>query len=158
MTIDVINYTDAQLAALSEEQLLEVKSVQQQKNKLTVKLAEKKREEKFRLLEAGTFRSAIYQKLCEALDEEYEREVEALHDGLTFYLRFTAVSDESVAYTVDYSLDYAKRYEIVKAYYDGTYANAVEKFAAFKRDTVATKYLGEVYAPLYNLYASAAEG
>ena len=45
MTIDIINYTDAQLATLTAEQLLEVKSVQQQKNRLTIKLEEKKREE-----------------------------------------------------------------------------------------------------------------
>ena len=157
MTIDIINYTDAQLATLTAEQLLEVKSVQQQKNRLTVKLEEKKREEKFRLLAAGTFRSAIYEKLCETLDAEYDREVEALHDGLVFYLRFSAVSSESAPYLVDYSLDYTTRYETVKAYYDSAYSDAKERFAAFRKDTVAAKYLGELYAPLYNIYRAAAE-
>ena len=41
MTIDIISYTDAQFAALTEEQLREVKSAQQKKNRLAVALEEK---------------------------------------------------------------------------------------------------------------------
>ena len=50
MTIDIISYTDAQFAELSEEQLLEVKSAQLKKNRLDVQLQEKKLNEKVRSL------------------------------------------------------------------------------------------------------------
>ena len=46
MTIDIINYTSEQFAALSTEQILEVKRVQLSKNRLTRKLEEKKKSEK----------------------------------------------------------------------------------------------------------------
>ena len=48
MTIDIISYTDEQFAAMTEEQILEVESVQLKKNRLTKKLGEEKRTEKFR--------------------------------------------------------------------------------------------------------------
>jgi hypothetical protein len=145
-----------QLAALSEEKLLEVKRTQQRKNNLEIKLGEEKRKEKFRLLKAGTFRSSIYEQICVALDEAYQRDVEALRDGLIFYLQFSSASDGNPGYKVDYSLDFEARYEIVKAYYDSTYTNAEERFTQFKKDLVATKYLGELYAILFNLYKSEA--
>ena len=40
MTIDIISYTDEQFAAMTEEQILEVESVQLKKNRLTKKLGE----------------------------------------------------------------------------------------------------------------------
>lgn len=158
MTIDIISYADEQFAGLTEEQILEVENVQMKKNRLSAALEENKRAEKFRLLEAGIYRSAVYDKICEALDAEYDREVENLRDGLLFYLRFTAKADEAeiTPYTVDYSLTYAERLTVVKEYYNTTYPNTTEKFEAFRHDTVAPKYLGEFYTPLYELYASQA--
>ena len=40
MVIDIISYTDSQFAALTEEQLLQVKSAQLKKNRLQAKLEE----------------------------------------------------------------------------------------------------------------------
>ena len=74
MTIDIISYTDEQFAAMTEEQILEVESVQLKKNRLTKKLGEEKRTEKFRLLKAGIFRSPVWEKICAALEESYEQE------------------------------------------------------------------------------------
>ena len=158
MEIDIISYTDEQFAALTEEQLLEVENVQMKKNRLTEKLAEEKRKEKFRLLEAGVFRSGIWEGICEALDESYDREVEWLRDGLLFYLRSASRPPEetSAPYEVDYSLSYEERLSIVRSYYDTEYADAGEKFLAFRKDKLALNYLGELYAPLYELYASQA--
>lgn len=45
-----------------------------------------------------------------------------------------------------------------RAYYDGAYTDAKLKFEAFQADKVAVNYLGELYAPLYELYAQQADG
>ena len=158
MEIDIISFTDEQFAALTEEQLLEVENVQMKKNRLTEDLEEEKRKEKFRLLKAGVVRSGIWTGICDSLDASYEREVEWLRDGLLFYLRFASKPPEetSAPYEVDYSLSYEKRLEIVREYYDSTYSDPEEKFPAFKQDKVALNYLGELYAPLYELYAAQA--
>ena len=41
MTIDIINYTDAQLAALSAEKVLEIRESQLKKNRLEMELQER---------------------------------------------------------------------------------------------------------------------
>ncbi len=158
MTIDIINYTDEQFAELTEEQILEVEEAQLRKNRLTARLEEDKRREKYRLLEAGVFRSPVYEKLCDALEEEYDQEVESIRDALLFYLRFASrpSGEESAPYPLDYSLDYAERLAVVKGYYDETYSDPADRFAAFTADKVARNYLGEAYAGLYDLYADQA--
>ena len=60
MVIDIISYTDAQFAALSEEQILEVKSAQLKKNKLDLNLEENLLKAKQRLIENGTFLSDLF--------------------------------------------------------------------------------------------------
>ena len=54
MEIDIITYTDKQYAALTEEQILQVKEAQLEKNRLTAKLQENLQKEKERLVENGT--------------------------------------------------------------------------------------------------------
>ena len=95
-----------------------------------------------------------------ALEESYEQEVENLRDGLLFYLRFASKPDAGAEapYTVDYSFTYEQRMNVVRTYYDGAYTDAKLKFEAFQADKVAVNYLGERYAPLYELYAQQAEG
>jgi hypothetical protein len=160
MVIDVISYTEAQYASLTDEQIVKIQNVQLKKNRLAKQLEEDKREAKYKLIKEGIFRSPIWDKLCAALTEEYESEVENLHDELMFYLQFTGKEEESetaAAYTLDYSLSYSERLRAVRAYYDETYPNAKEKFKAFVADKVAKNYLGEYYAPLYELYSADAE-
>ncbi len=157
MIIDIISYTDEQFAALTEEQIIEIQSVQMKKNRLAEKLSEEKRKEKYRLLKAGIFRSPVWEKICKSLDEDYNLEVENLRDGLLFYLRFTGRNDSGASpYPVDYGLTYEERLNEVKNYYNGAYPDPKEKFEAFKADKTAKMYLGEYYAPLYELYAAQA--
>ena len=59
MEIDIIDYTNAQLAMLTEEQLREVQEAQLKKNRLLRELAEKLKEEKRRLINNGMFLSYI---------------------------------------------------------------------------------------------------
>ena len=163
MIIDIISYTSEQFAALTTEQIVEVKRVQLAKNKLTRKLQENKRKEKFRLIEAGIFCSGIWDALCAELEEAFAQEVENLREGLLFYLQYgnqQAGTGSSVTapYVVDYSLSGYDRAVIVRDYYLNTYSDATERYAAFKADTVAKSYLGENYAGLHDYLCHLADG
>ncbi len=155
MEIDIISYTDAQFAALSAEQLLEVKSAQLKKNRVDLRLEEDMLNERHRLLENGTFLSQIWELYCQKLQAEHDAEVEAVREALLFYLRYTVKPESSVSgapYPLDYSLSYEERYRVVRDYYEGTYQTGKERFDAFEKDTVAISYLGELYKPLYDYF------
>lgn len=156
MTIDIITYTDAQLAVLSEEQILQIKSAQLKKNRLAAALSEDLKKAKHRLVKNGTFLSDAWKQKKQALETSYQQEVENIREGLLFYLRFAAKPEDtgtsSAPYTVDYSLTDAERLDVVRTYYMNTYTNASERVNAFKKDQVARVYLGELYAPLYDYF------
>ena len=155
MNIDIISYTDAQYAALTAEQLLEVQEAQLKKNRLDLKLEEEKLKEKHRLLSGGVFLSRVWELYCEKLQAEYETEVENIRESLLFYLRFSARPDggeTDAPYEINYAYPIEERLAIVREYYEQTYNNGKERFAAFKEDKVAVQYLGELYAPLYEYY------
>ncbi len=59
MTIDIINLTSKQYAALSAEQLDKVRAAQQKKENYKAELAEAKRKKKYELVRAGMFRSCV---------------------------------------------------------------------------------------------------
>lgn len=153
MTIDIITYTQEQFAKLSGEQLLEVKKAQATKNRLLRRMEEEKLNAKYRLVKAGIFRSCIYEKVCERLQETYDAEVEVLRDGLLFYLQYSGrLSNGSSGYTVDYSLSIVDRVTLVKEYYLKTYEDPHERLEMFKNDGVAPSYLCEAYASLYQWF------
>lgn len=152
MKIDVITFTDEQYATLTETQLQEVYKAQEKKDKLTWKLEEKKREEKNRLVKNGTFVSGIWEAYCNALEEQYEKEITFIREALLFYLRFSMKTSEDAPYEVNYALSEMERASIVKQYYQQTYSNPKERFTAFTNDAVAVTYLGEMYAPLWDFF------
>ena len=149
MTIDIIEFTDAQYLALNEEQLQEVMKAQTKKEKLLSSLNEKKRKEKFRLLKNGVFRSNIYDALC----------AQTIKERLLFYLRFSVKTETPVEppYAVDYALSYAERFAQVRDYYLATYSDPTARMDAFKQDAVAPSYLGEYYASLYDYFLDKVE-
>lgn len=159
MVIDIISFTAEQFALLSDAQLLEVKTAQLEKNRLSRELEENKQAEKNRLVENGTFLSELWNLYCAKLQEEYEVEVQAIRDSLLFYLQFSmrAEADQELSYTVDYALPMEERLAIVKGYYETTYADAKQRFEVFTQDTVAVAYLGELYAPLYDHFLALAK-
>ncbi|MBO7297455.1 MAG: hypothetical protein J6U60_00220 [Clostridia bacterium] len=159
MVIDIISFTAEQFALLSDAQLLEVKTAQLEKNRLSRDLEEKKQAEKNRLVENGTFLSELWNLYCAKLQEEYEVEVQAIRDSLLFYLQFSmrADADQELSYTVDYALPMEERLAIVKGYYETTYTDAKQRFEAFAQDKVAVAYLGELYAPLYDYFLALAK-
>ncbi len=152
MEIDIISYTSEQYAKLNDAQLLEVQSAQMKKNRLFRKLSQAKQDEKNRLIENNTFLSELWDLYCARLEEEYEQEVDAIRDGLLFYLQYSVRVEEenSSPYTVNYALTMEERLAIVRAYYETNYKDATECFEAFKADKIAVGYLGEYYAPLYD--------
>ena len=153
MKIDIISYSDAQYATFSEEQIQEIKSAQLKKNRLLSALAEAKLKEKHRLISRGVFLSGIWEAYQAKLQAECDQEIENLRDTLLFYLRFST-KNEQTGYTVDYDLPVEERMAIVKLYYQSHYTSASERFEAFKADKIATVYLEDLYAPLYDYFFS----
>ena len=152
MVIDIINYTDEQFAALSEEQILEVKSAQTEKNHLAKKLEENQQAFRRKLVENGTFLSKMWELECARLDTEYEAQVTAIREALLFYLRFASKSNGATGYPVDYSLPMETRFYNVRDYYEATYTDPNERYNAFLEDEIAKVYLGEYYAPLHDYF------
>ncbi len=156
MTIDIISYTDAQMAALSNEQLMEVRRAQEKKDRIYEKLQEELRASDAEAIDKGMFHSTLREQRRKKLETDYEKEVERLRDGLLFFLRYSyRPGAAGVGYEVDYSLSDAERVEVVKNYYDTTYTDALERLNAFNEDEVARQYLGEYYAPLYYYFYDA---
>ena len=154
MQIDIISYTDEQYAALSEEQILEVQAAQLKKNRLLTDMEEALEQEKHRLVKNGIYFSGIYELYKEKLQKEYDLEVEQLRESLLFYLRFSAQPSNSetdaAPYEVDYSLSIADRYQLVREHYMSAYTDPQARLDAFKTDSVALQYLGEMYSILYD--------
>ena len=153
MKIDIISYTDTQYAALTEEQIQEIKAAQLEKNRLESALAEAKLKEKHRLIERGIFLSGIWDAYQAKLQAEHDQKIESLRDSLLFYLRFSTKPDAyGTGYTVDYNLSVEERFAIVRQYYENKYTNASERFEAFEKDKVAVVYLEDLYSALYDYF------
>lgn len=155
MVIDIISYTDEQYAALSKEQLLEIREAQRKKNKLDAALTANLEREKHRLIDNGIFLSEIWGKLQEKLGEEHARAVEEVRESLLFYLRFSSSENgETVQspYIVNYALSIEERFAIVKTYYEENFQTATARYDAFCDDEIAKVYLGELYAPLHDYF------
>ena len=153
MKIDIISYTDTQYAALTEEQIQEIKAAQLEKNRLESALAEAKLKEKHRLIERGIFLSGIWDAYQAKLQAEYDQKIESLRDSLLFYLRFSTKPDAyGTGYTVDYNLSVEERFAIVRQYYENKYTDVSERFEAFEKDKVAVVYLEDLYSALYDYF------
>ncbi len=155
LVIDIISYTSEQFAQLSSDQVYEVQKAQRSKNALTGKLEKRKRAEKYRLVKNGVFRSEIYANVCAELDAEYEAAVENLRSGLLFYLQYGYQVENSGGnpYPLDYSLSIEERAVAVRDYYLSAYTDPAVRLEAFAADSVAKRYLGEMYAYLYDYFA-----
>ena len=157
MNIDIIMYTEAQFASLTEEQLLQVQAAQIKKNRLDRELEENLVKEKNRLIDNGTYLSSLWSLYAEKVRAEHDAEVENLRDGLLFYLQYSLKASEQemegVFYQPDYALDVDGRYELVKNAYIEEYSDPHERYMQFKKDKVALKYLGEAYYILHQYFA-----
>lgn len=156
MVIDIVNYTQEQLAALSAEKVLEIREAQLKKNKLYAELQKTLKTVKQELIDKGAYSSNIYAKIEARLTVEYEKQVEIVREALIFFLHYVAdeptVSYPDVPYEVDYSLSAQDRVRVVKAYYETTYTNEYERYRAFKQDKFVRAYVGEFYGPLHDYF------
>ncbi len=157
MTIDIINYTEAQYAALSAVKLQEVREAQMKKNALVAKLESQKAKEKARLIDRGIFPSSIWARREAELTEACEAEINVLRETLLFYLHYanekgTVAVPDGVPYPVDYSLSEVDRMLALKSYYENAYTDDTERFNAFVDDEFARTYLGERYGSLYHYF------
>ena len=161
MTIDIIDFTAEQFAFLSEEQILQIKYAQGDKDKLTADYDRKKKMAFYEIIEKGMGRSKLYEETCKTLDEEYNRKVERIRNGLVFYLQYSVRGNDSLAenapYLVNFGWPYEERYLIVREYYMTTYSDPVERFEAFRLDIFAGNYLGEYYGILNSYLRAYAE-
>ncbi len=160
MVIDIINYTDEQYAALTVEQLKEIRAAQVKKDNLQVKLQDDVQKEKDTLVKKGIFNSKLFQLIEEKLEAEYERQVELIRDGLQFYLKYSMQpngAETDAPYTINYALSYEERFAIVRSYYETEYTDAKERYIAFQNDKYALQYLGELYASLYAYFRGLSE-
>ena len=152
MEIDIISYTAEQLAELTPEQLKEVRSAQLKKNKMAKDLEERLAKERQKLIHKGTYFSDAWGLLQKQLRKEHDEEVEILRDGLLFFLHYSSKPEVESPYPLDYSLSAEERFYVVQGYYQNAYTDGTERFNAFKEDTVAKQYLGELYASLYDYF------
>ncbi len=164
MTIDIIEFTDEQYAILTQEQIKEIREAQSKKDSLASALAERVQAQKDALVRRGIFNSPIFELIERRLTAEFEQRVALIRDSLLFYLKYSMQpngSESDAPYTVNYALPYETRFTIVREYYETTYSDDVERFAAFRLDRLALGYLGELYEPLYMYFrelARLAEG
>jgi len=156
MNIDILNLTDAQIAALSYAQRKVLYEGQQKKDKLTCQLEEDRKNAELLLIAMGTARSDMLHYKYLSLEKDYEQAVSILAkqtledmeaapaDGTV-----TTVTQTEYSYpdSPNYSLSYPDRFVAVKAYYMKT-EDAEARYAAFLADTLAKTYLGEYYSTM----------
>lgn len=161
MIIDIIDYTSEQYSFLTVQQLTEVRSAQDKKNKLQAKLNEDLKAMRADLVQKGIFLSSILETETARLTSAYEAQVEALRESLLFYLRYyndsPTTPEVSEGYVPDYRLSDEERYYQVRDYYLATYQDDLERFEAFKKDEVAANYLTQYYGTLYDYFRIMAE-
>ncbi len=169
MTFDIIDFSEAELIALSTVQMRLLRTAQKEKDQLTEQLARDKQTFYNILIADGMLNSSLYEAKCDELDEEYDRQVSVLKDDLVYNLSLNVPTaddddpsggdpgsgsddDPAVGYIVDYSLSYLDRYQIVRNYYMSI-SDPAERLAVYSADTIAVSYLGQYYNTLYNVLA-----
>lgn len=158
MTFDIISITRQELENLETVQLKLLRTAQQKKNELEVKLKNELREYRIITYNNGAQDSSLYTEYEKEAVKEYERQVEVIREQLLFNmsLKEPTVTDEvgdsgndSSGYLVDYSLSYIERYIQVRDYYLSI-PDPYERLALYRKDEVAIKYLGSYYNALYD--------
>ena len=162
MKIDVIDYNERQLAALSAGQIQQVINAQKKKRALEAAMRKKLSEKRAELIENGMLHSDLWEKAKETITDAYNEDLKELREGLLLYLHYAVKPSDaemvSAPYRLDYSLAVTDRYLQVKEYYDTEYSDDWARFEAFKNDPYAVTYLGEMYYTLYEVYRYEYEG
>lgn len=78
------------------------------------------------------------------------------YDLMQKNVNVSIVNRTSQLYPLNTELTSEERLTNVRLYYEKTYTNETERFNSFKNDTNARDYLGDLYAPLWELYSAQA--
>lgn len=161
MEFDILNLTEEELDALSVIQVNLLRTAQQTKNELFHEMEKKKEQFKITLANNNTGLSSLYYEKCQALEKEFDYQVEILRERLVYNMSLNEPTvDEDTGgggspdtgdspYPIDYSLEYIERYIIVRDYYL-TIEDPNERLALYQADEVAQRYLSVYYNTLYN--------
>jgi len=158
MTFDIIDVTQAEVDEMAVIKQKLIRTAQQKKDELKVKLDNQLYELKLMVASNEVQQSTVYNQLAAELTDEYERQVAVLKEQLEYNLSINepTSSDETgdsgtdnSAYVVDYELSYVERYIIVRDYYL-TIEDANERLALLQQDAIAQNYLGTYYNVLFD--------
>ena len=158
MIFDIIPITQKEVEQMETVRLKMLRTAQQKKNELEVKLNQNLEEYKIITYNNGVHNSSLYEEYEKEATAEYKRQVEVIREQLLFNMSLgePTVDDEtgdsgndSSGYLVDYSLSYIERYVQVRDYYL-TIPDPDERLALYRVDEVAIKYLGSYYNALYD--------
>ncbi len=162
MEFDIIDFSEAEVEALTTVQLKLLRTAQQNKNALEHEMEQELEVYRCLCYTNNVFFSSLYTDKQAELRKEYEYQVEILREQLIFNMSLNEPThdDETgddgggdAAYVVDYELSYLERYIIVRDYYMSI-EDPVERLALYTADEVAQKYLGSYYNSLYNYLSS----
>ena len=158
MTFDIIGISQQEAERLETVQLKLLRTAQQKKNELKVKLDTELEEYRIITYNNGVHDSSLYAQYEKQAVAEYERQVEVIREQLLFNMSLKEPTtdgetgdsgNDSSGYLVDYSLSYLERYIQVRDYYMSI-PDPVERLALYRVDEVAVKYLGSYYNSLYD--------
>ena len=158
MIFDIIDISQKEADELEIVQLKLLRTAQQKKNELEVKLKTELEEYKIITFNNGMQNSSLYTEYENAARAEYERQVEVIREQLLFNMSLKEPTadhetgdpgNDGTGYLVDYSLTYLERYIQVRDYYM-TIPDPVERLALYRVDEVAMKYLASYYNTLYD--------
>lgn len=155
MQFDILDFTEAELEALTEIQMQLLRNAQKKKNEL-----DRKREQDFELFYKLIYSNGMYnsslpsQKESELADEYFYR-LDELTEQLEYAMELNSPipdgqGSEEAGYIVNYNLSYTDRYIIVRDYYLAI-EDPAERMALYEADDVARRYLGAYYSTLYNV-------
>lgn len=152
MIIDIMEYSEEQLAKMTHLQRMRVFEAQERKNRLYKQFLKQLRRERDNLIENGIFYSEIFNKIKQKMESEFNESVDAIRERLMHLIAKDAHAGDAngVPYTVDYTLSYEDRYIVVRDYYLNTYTDAIARYNIFLTDVFAATYVGDMYGILYD--------
>ena len=158
MDFDIIDLTEEEAEALTTIQLKLLRTAQQNKNELYHNMQRELQAYYSMCNTNNVYLSSLYTDKKAELEDEFDYQVAILREQLIFNMSLNEPThdeetgddgNDDSGYIVDYELSYLERYIQVRDYYLAI-EDPDERLALYTADTVAQKYLGNYYRPLYN--------
>ena len=161
MKFDIVDITQAEINAMSEEKGRLFRSAQKKKDALYKKLQNDLAEFKKKTFANNMYDSTAYIHREVELKAEYNYQVDIVREQLEYDLAMIDIKNKTdphgiivdAPYRVDYSLSYVDRYIIVRDYYLAI-EDPVARFEQYRYDKVAQDYLATYYNTLFTYLLS----